>query len=135
MALLTISIDTNFDEFWRYNLVVMASIKRGDEQVELLKYMDEIAPIGADLVTPPANYPEDRRVVLRGEAAESLTLYIYIIPHTLPPDKYVRFAPPFELEVKVKHGIRNIYTHRHMINQWSGDNLMISMETPANRDK
>lgn len=129
MALLTITIDTNFDEFWRYNLVVMASIKRDDEQVELLKHMDEIAPIGAELVTPPSNYPADRRVILKGEAADSLTLYIYVIPHTLPPDKYVRFAPPFELNVKVKHGIRNVYTHRHMINQWSGENLTIDIKT------
>ena len=135
MALLTITIDTNFDEFWRYNLVVMASIKRGDEQIELLKHMDEVAPVGAEPTVQPSNYSKDRRVVLKCEAADSLTLYIYIVPHTLPYDKYVRFAPPFELDVKVKHGTRNIYTHHHMINQWSGENLMISMETPTNREQ
>ena len=129
MSLLTITIDTNFDEFWRYNLVVMASIKRDGEQVELLKERSEIAPVGAELTSPPANYPTDRKVVLKGEIADSLTLYIYVIPHTLPSDKYVRFAQPFELDVRVKHGNRNIYTHRHMINQWSGENLIVDINT------
>ena len=129
MALLTITIDTNFDEFWRYNLVVMASIKRDDKQIELLKQVDEIAPIGAELTTLPSNYPADRRVILKGEAGDSITLYIYVIPHTLPHNKYVRFTPPFELKVKVKLGTHNIYTHRHMINQWSGENLTIDIKT------
>ena len=85
MALLTISIDTDFEEFWRYNLVVMASLKRGDQQVELLKYKDEVAAVGSELVEPPKVYNPNRKVELRCEAAESLTLYIYILYRTLCP--------------------------------------------------
>ena len=62
MALLTISIDTDFEEFWRYNLVVMASLKRGDQQVELLKYKDEVAAVGSELVEPPKGYNHNRKV-------------------------------------------------------------------------
>ena len=131
MALLTISIDTDFEEFWRYNLVVMASVKRGDEQVELLKYKDEVAAVGSELVEPPKGYNPNRKVELRCEAAESLTLYIYIIPHTLPYERCVAVTEPFELRVKVKGGNRNLYSNRHLINQWSGENLIIDVKTEA----
>lgn len=134
MALLTISIDTDFEEFWRYNLVVMASIKRDGEQVELLKYKSEIAPVGAELTAKPSNYPKDRGVRLKCEAGDSLTLYIYVIPHTLPSDKYVRYAPPYELSVRVKRGNSNIYSHRHMINQWSGENLIVDINTTTPKE-
>lgn len=125
MALLTISIDTDFEEFWRYNLVVMASLKRGDEQVELLKYKDEVAAVGSELVEPPKGYNPNRKVELRCEAAESLTLYIYIIPHTLPATNLVADAADFEFRVEVLHDGVRAYAHTFEVNQWSGDNIVI----------
>ena len=59
--------------------------------------------------------------------------YIYIIPHTLPKEQVVRFAPPFELDVKVKYGARIAYKHRYMVNQWSGENITATILPPERK--
>ena len=134
MANFTISIESNFPDLWRYNIVVMASVMRDGEQTEVLKHRSEIAPVGAELQTRPEGYNPDRTVQLISKEADALTLYIYIIPHTLPKEQVVRFAPPFELDVKVKHGSRIAFKHRYMVNQWSGENITATI-TPPEKDK
>ena len=130
MANFTISIESNFQDLWRYNIIVMANVMREGEQCEILKHCSEIAPVGAELQIPPEGYNHDRSVELTSGEADALTLYIYIIPHTLPKEQVVRFTPPFELDVKVKHGSRIAFKHRYMINQWSGENISIAVSAP-----
>ena len=130
MANFTISIESDFHDLWRYNIIVMASVMRGGEQIEVLKHLSEIAPVGAELQMPPEGYNPDRDITLTSGEADTLTLYIYIIPHTLPAEQIVRFAPPFELDVKVKHGSRIAFKHRYMINQWSGENITTTITAP-----
>ena len=130
MANFTISIKCDFYDLWRYNIVVMASVMSEGKQVEVLKQCSEIAPIGAELQTPPDGYDPNRNILLSTMEADELTLYIYIIPHTLPSEQIVRFAPPFELDVKVKHGARIAFKHRYMINQWSGENITANISAP-----
>ena len=130
MAVFTISIESNFRDLWRYNTIVMANVMRDSEQVEILKHLREVAPIGAELSAPPEDYDDNRKIKLQSVDADALTLYIYIIPHTLPVEQEVSAAKPFELDVKVKHGGRIIYTHRYMINQWSGENISIAVSAP-----
>ena len=130
MANFTISIESNFYDLWRYNIIVMANVMRDGEQCEVLKHCSEIAPVGAELKSPPEDYNNNRDITLTSTDADALTLYIYIIPHTLPAEQIVRFAPPFELDVKVKHGARIAYKHRYMVNQWSGENISIAVSAP-----
>ncbi len=130
MANFTISIESDFYDLWRYNIVVMASVMQGDKQVEVLKHCSEIAPVGAELQTLPDGYNPNRNIMLSSAEADALTLYIYIIPHTLPKEQVVRFAPPFELDVKVKYGARIAFKHRYMINQWSGENITATITPP-----
>lgn len=134
MANFTISIESNFPDLWRYNIVVMANVMQGGEKVEVLKHCSEVAPVGAELQTRPEGYNPNRNILLSSMEADTLTLYIYIIPHTLPKEQVVRFAPPFELDVKVKHGSRIAFKHRYMINQWSGENITATI-TPPEKDK
>ena len=130
MAVFTISIESNFRDLWRYNTIVMANVMRDGEQVEILKHLREVAPIGAELSAPPEDYDDNRKIKLQSVDADALTLYIYIIPHTLPKEQIVRFAPPFELDVKVKHGSRIAFKHRYMVNQWSGENITTTITAP-----
>ena len=130
MANFTISIESDFQELWRYNIIVMANVMRDGEQCEVLKHCSEIAPVGAELKSPPEGYTPDRTIQLTSTDADALTLYIYIIPHTLPTEQIVRFAQPFELDVKVKHGSRIAYKHRYMVNQWSGENIIATITAP-----
>ncbi len=108
----------------------MASVMQDGEQCEVLKHCSEIAPVGAELQTPPEDYNPDRNILLTSGEADSLTLYIYIIPHTLPKEQIVRFTPPFELDVKVKFGTHIVFKHRYMINQWSGENITATITAP-----
>ena len=130
MAFFTISIESDFQELWRYNIIAMASVMRDKEQTEVLKHCSEIAPVGAELQTKPLDYNPDRTILLKSGEADALTLYIYIIPHTLPKEQVVRFVPPFELDVKVKYGTRLAFKHRYMINQWSGENITTTITAP-----
>ncbi len=76
-----ISIYSNFEEFWRYNVVVMASVKRDGEEIQRLKAKDEVAPAGAELLNPPLGYDANRIIKLDSEPATELTLYIYTSAH------------------------------------------------------
>lgn len=131
MAVFTISIESNFRDLWRYNTIVMANVMRDGEQVEILKHLCEVAPVGSELTYPPEDYDENRKIKLQSVEADALTLYIYIIPHTLPEEQDVRITRPFELDVKVKCGGRIVFKHRYMINQWSGENISATITAPA----
>ena len=124
-----VKISCDFEEFWRYNLVVMGSVLCGGEQAELIKYRSDVATVGDNLVAKPQGYDESRsRVELRssdGVKADALTLYIYIIPHTLPATNLVADAADFEFRVEVLHDDSRVYAHTFEVNQWSGDNIVI----------
>lgn len=121
----TIVISSDFEELWRYNIAVMASVRSGEEEVEFLKHTSEVAPVGAELAERPKAYNPNRRVELQTKAGTALTLYIYIIPHTLPHTTDVTDAKPFELEVEVKHGKERLFHRIAEVNQWSGENIEI----------
>ena len=123
----TIILDSYFPELWRYNIVVMCSVLRDGQEVEFLKHSSEIAPVGAELKEMPRGYNANRRVELRTQEATALTLYIYVLPHTLPMSADVAEAKPFEMGVEVLHGAEQAYRKRVEVNQWSGENIELSL--------
>ena len=123
----TIILDSDFSELWRYNIVVMCSVLRDGQEVEFLKHSSEIAPVGAELKEMPRGYNANRRVKLRTQEATALTLYIYVVPHTLPMTADVAEAKPFEMVVEVLHGTEQAYRKRIEVNQWSGENIELSL--------
>ena len=92
-----------------------------------MKHSSEIAPVGAELREIPRGYSSDRRVELRTQPADALTLYIYVMPHTLPMTTDVADAAPFEMLVEVLHGAEQSLRKRVEVNQWSGENLEITV--------
>ena len=124
-----IVVDTDYKDFWRYNVVVMASVMVGDEQVELLKHRDVVAEVGAELKRVPRRYNPNRRVELTSKPATSLTLYIYIIPHTLPIKSYRDPIPTdtLPLRIEVSHGDKVVYAHTHELCLLTGDNIMLRL--------
>jgi hypothetical protein len=122
-----ISIYSNFEEFWRYNVVVMASVKRDGEEIQRLKAKDEVAPAGAELLNPPLGYKTNRIIELDSEPATELTLYIYILPHTFPRTLSIADTPPFDLRVEVMYGSERRYAHTLEIDQWSGANIILNL--------
>ena len=92
-----------------------------------MKHSSEIAPVGAELREIPRGYSANRRVELHTAEATNLTLYIYVMPHTLPMTTDVAEAKPFEMVVEVLHGIDQVYRKRVEVNQWSGENIELSL--------
>ena len=133
MANFSISIESKFKELWRYNIIVMASVVSAGKQIELLKHCSEIAPVGSELKDPPANYKANRDITLHGNGGDEITLYIYVIPHTLPKKKSVSSTPPFEMVVSVNCDTDIVYKHRYMVNQWSGENITATVALPADK--
>lgn len=127
MQTYTIILDSDFSELWRYNIVVMCSVLRNGQEVEFLKHSSEIAPVGAELKEIPRGYNANRRVELRTKEATALTLYIYVMPHTLPMTADVAEAKPFEMIIEVLHGTEQAYRKRVEVNQWSGENIELSL--------
>ena len=123
----TIKLESDFSELWRYNIVVMCSVLRDGVEVEFLKHSSEVAPVGAELKEVPRGYSNNRGVELRSVEANGLTLYIYIMPHTLPKTTAVADAQPFEMVVEVLYGEEQAYRKRVEVNQWSGENLEITL--------
>lgn len=127
MAGYTIRIDCNDDAFWRYNYVVMCSVCRGGEEVEFLKHRSEVAPVGAELRERPEGYNPARGVELHSADADELTLYIYVIPHTLPRENATRDIAPLNMLLQVDHGTTQVLKRRVEINPWSGENLELRL--------
>ena len=122
-----IDIKCDFEELWRYNIIAMAGVFVGGEQVDVLKHASEVAPVGAMLSAAPEGYIANRNFSLTSDPAEALTLYIYIIPHTFTKGLVISDVEPFELDVVVRHGTRTVHKHRYEINQWSGENIEIKI--------
>ena len=49
------------------------------------------------------------------------------MPHTLPMTTDVSAAAPFEMVVEVLHGTEQVYRKRVEVNQWSGENIELSL--------
>ena len=122
------AISCDFNELWRYNIHIISHVLSDNHPVEVLKHDDTIAEVGAELTSMPNNYSPNRDVVLQTKPADTLITYIYIVPHTLPFTTSINDAPPFELNVEIKHDGREVHMKRYEVNQWSGENITISCD-------
>ena len=60
--------------------------------------------------------------------AEELTLYIYVIPHTLPRENTTRDIAPLNMSLIVEHGTTQVLKRWVEINPWSGENVEINIK-------
>lgn len=134
MSPYTISIECDYREFWRYNLALSGEVLAAGRRVGYIAYSDDVAAVGSELRAAPAGYSRPRRTVVEGAAGDALTLYIYIVPNTLPVSRVVADSAPFELGVSISHGDSVVYNRRLLINQWSGDNIEIKLGSVGNDD-
>ncbi|MBR6721243.1 MAG: hypothetical protein IKL63_03845 [Alistipes sp.] len=128
MAPYSIIIECNYEEFWRYNLAVSGVVMQSGGRVEFVKHLDEVAAVCSNLEECPKTYNRPKLLQLTTCSGDAITLYIYVIPHTLPLSRTVEECRPFDMRVTIKHGDNTIYNRHHEINQWSGDNIEIKFE-------
>ena len=95
------------------------------ERTNFIKYVDEIAPVGSNLSEQPLDYSRKPKLELEIDGCDSVILYIYVLPHTMPRTRDTHEAKPFELHTTLSRGGEVVYNRRHMVAQWVGDNIEI----------
>lgn len=128
MSTFKVSVSSNFEELWRYNLVLVCEVcSDKNERIEFLSQESFIAPVGSNLTSPPSEYKNDRTLTLSTKKGDYLNILIYILPHTLPTTDDVFKTKPFPLIVKVEYDKKAVLVNQvFKINQWSGDNIAIN---------
>ncbi|MFI3318514.1 MAG: hypothetical protein SNH88_04940 [Rikenellaceae bacterium] len=123
-----VEISSSFDEYWRYNVVVMLEGLNSDAEREyVVGTEDSIAEIGDNLLAAPMDYPKTRVTVAYGAAAAAIESVIYVIPHTMPQGSIIAENPPFMVKVKIFNDKGMIHQSEHAINQWSGSDITIKI--------
>ena len=116
MAPYKIEISSPFRGFSLYTLTLMGEVMAGDSVVEFMKYKREAG--AKDMLDS---------VVVDTKGGDALTLYIYIIPESLPDIEIIEEGEPFELHVVISSGGATTYNRRLSVNRWSGANIEIKL--------
>ncbi len=120
-----LTIECNFAEFWRYNLIITGATYLSGERQCFIKHIDEVAPVGSNLDDMPADYSRGSHLEFEYEGGDAITLYIYVLPHTMPRSRIAYDSRPFEFHTMLSRGEDVLYNRRHSIAQWVGDNIEI----------
>ena len=123
----TITLECDFSEFWRYNLIVQGQVTNQGEPCNYFDHSDVVAPVGSNLPQIPDSYSRPSRITIECKAGDALTLYIYVIPHTLPQTREVSTGNDFELRATVRQGNTILYNRHHVINPWVGNNIEVKL--------
>ena len=124
-----ISIESDYKELWRYNLALIGEVTVAGERVDVVRHLDEVASVGDNLKVAPQGYNPNRNIKIESAEGESLTLYIYVIPHTLPSTDSTADAEVFNMSLVVSHGSKVILKRQLEINPWSGDNIELRLNS------
>lgn len=127
MSSFKVSISSNFEELWRYNIVLVCEVcSAQDERIEYLSQESHIAPVGANLTAPPIDYDTNRTLSLSTKEGNYLNILVYVVPHTLPTTNDIIKTKPFPLIVKVVDEKKEVLVNQvFKVNQWAGDNISL----------
>ena len=117
----TVEIRSGFDQWWRYNAALMCgAFDASGNRIGFASAESRVAEMGSNLEAPPEGLDLHR----------SLTLDIYVIPHTLPRDNEIGGHPPFPLQVRIRYGDRTVLDKEYSINQWGGASIELKVSRP-----
>ncbi|MFI3319973.1 MAG: hypothetical protein SNH01_04195 [Rikenellaceae bacterium] len=123
-----IEVETQFEESWRYNLVVMCGgYTASAKQLYVVSTEDTIAEIEDFQTTKPDGYTLPRQLSLKAKRADNIRALVYVIPHTPPANRDIEEFAPFEMSIKIARDGKEIYSQIHDINQWSGSSIEIKL--------
>ena len=126
MSRFRVTISSKFNELWRYNLVAVCELcSANGERTEYKAQESTVAPVGSNLVAPPADYDSKRSIKMESAEGDYINLLVYIIPNTLPATNEICDTKPFHLSVKVAKDGDELINQTFDINQWSGDNITL----------
>lgn len=130
----TVEVSSRYDGWWRYNVALMCGcFDAEDNRTGFSTASSEVAAVGANLAERPAEVAPDRSITLSTPACDHLMLYVYIIPHTLPTDRDIDAARPFDIDLAICFDGRKLRTERRAINQWSGASIEMRVSASENK--
>ena len=116
----TIRVTCSYDELYRYNTVVMCGgYDSAQEELYVVSARDE-ASQGGEFALPQIT-------TLTADRAENLRIVVYLVAHTLPENLNVEELNPFEVDIKVTKGGKEIYHKPHEVNPWGGAAIEIKL--------
>jgi len=118
---ITIELSSRFDGWWRYNVELLCELRDAEgRRIGVASKSDDIAEVGAGLKSKPAGTESFRKTELRTGPCAGIRLFIYVIPHSLLPDRGVEGGRDFKADLTVRCGDRALLREALDINQWGG---------------
>lgn len=127
-----VELCSDFDYLWRYNITLACEqLDSSGERIDFSSVERKVADIGTNLKAAPEGWQRGEKLSLTTSECDHISLIVYLLPHTLPPQKDVDSCAPFKLSIKVSAGREKVYDKVHYINQWGGDS--IELKLPASK--
>ncbi len=115
-----IEVSSRYEEWWRYNVELMCGCFDAAEQRTGFASPPRRLPTWGPIFRSVLRRSPRAHGGSRPGACDHLVLYVYIIPHTLPPGNDIDATAPFEIEIRIFCDGRRILAEKRRINQWSG---------------
>ena len=124
-----ITISTDYDQWWRYNIALLCGcFDKDGKRVGFVTKESHIATVGDNLESRPEGVECPSEISLTSPQCDNIILYIYIVPHTLPRDRDVSEAQPFEVSAIIDYGDQVLKSEIFNINQWSGASIELKLQ-------
>lgn len=121
-----VSVRTTFKQAWRYNIYMLCGESGANgESLNVIPVQSKVASVGDNLSVSPAGFEGGRELNATLEAQQTVEVYVYVVPHTLPSDDDPKQTAPFKMRIKVTSDGEEIYNTVHNINQWAGDSIAL----------
>ncbi|MDE6778644.1 MAG: hypothetical protein K2J51_04140 [Alistipes sp.] len=117
----TVELTSRFEGWWRYNLALLCELRDADgRRTGFASAADDVAEVGAALTAKPRDVERFRTLSLTTGPCSSLRLFVYVIPHSLLPDRGVDGGRDFQATLTVRCDGQTVLSEELDINQWGG---------------
>ena len=119
-----VQVRTTFAEAWRYNIYMLCGESDAEgKSLNVVPVQSKVASVGDNLRVAPLGTERAREIEATLEAEQTVEVFVYVVPHTLPTNSEPEQTAPFKMRIKVTSDGEEIYNTVHPVNQWSGDSI------------
>lgn len=121
-----VEVSSRFAQLWRYNIYMLCGESDANgTSLHVIPVQSKVASVGDNLTVAPAGFDGPREIEATIDVEQTLEVYVYVVPHTLPTNSEPEQTKPFKMRIKITADGEEIYNTVHMINQWSGDSIAL----------
>ena len=121
-----VQVRTTFAEAWRYNIYMLCGESDAEgKSLNVVPVQSKVASVGDNLRVAPAGTERAREIEATLETEQTVEVFVYVVPHTLPTNSEPEQTAPFKMRIKVTSDGEEIYNAVHPVNQWSGDSIAL----------